>query len=138
MNHEFNFDHSKRDFVEALGIEKDKIDFFKHKLKNVFIRIDKEDNDLSKSEVIENILTGIPGNVSPIELFYLGFMVSETRGFKRGDEDAKNRLKDLAEVVKKLERDGLNPEEAIEKVLNDILDLDKLKDHVRDCEHDDF
>jgi ribosome-binding protein aMBF1 (putative translation factor) len=65
-------------------------------------------------------------------------MVSETRGFKRGDEDAKNRLKDLAEVVKKLERDGLNPEEAIEKVLNDILDLDKLKDHVRDCEHDDF
>ena len=131
MNYEFNFDHSKRDFVEALGIERDKIDFFKHKLRDVLKKIDEEDNNISKSEVIENILTGIPGNVSPIELFYLGFMVSETSGFKRGDEEARNRFQDL-------ERDGLDPEEAIERVLNDLLDLSKLKEHVLDCDENDF
>ena len=136
MNYEFSFDHEKKDFVEALGISQDKKEFFHHRVNDILEEIDKEDKYLNKTEVIERILVSIPGNVSPIELFYLGFMVSETRGFKRGDEDAKNRLKDLAEVVKKLERDGLNPEEAIEKVLNDILDLDKLKDHVLSGEND--
>ena len=136
MNYEFNFDHSKRDFVEALGIERDKIDFFKHKLKDVLIRIDKEDNNLSKSEVIENVLTGIPGNVSPIELFYLGFIISNTNGFKKNSEEARDRLKELAKEVRDLEKDGLNPEEAIETVLEELLNLGKLEKHVLNSEND--
>lgn len=139
MNYEFNFDHQNNDFIEAIGINKDKQIFLERRIRELFGKIDEKNEGLAKSEVLEYILTGIPGNISPIELYFIGSIVGVTMAAMDGklDHDVSQKHVDkLMEAVDMLIKKGVSPEKAIEQVMDEMVNHPKLKEHVLSGEND--